>query len=301
MNGLGNQGVPSGAPAAVAHLGPAAQTPARPHRLVSRRGRPGDTVVRIGGVELGGPGFVVIAGPCSVESEDQLLATAWAVKRAGATMLRGGAYKPRTSPYGFQGLGRPGLELLARARQVTGLPVVTEVMDTEDISLVERYTDVIQVGARNAQNYSLLRKLGRVRKPVLLKRGLMTTVDEFLNCAEYLLAGGNDRVILCERGIRTFETATRNTLDLSAVCVLKERTHLPVIVDPSHAVGHRRFVVPLARAALAVGADGLMVEVHCAPDQALCDGDQSLTPEGFSGLMAELEALGPIRRQWRAG
>ncbi len=301
MNGLGNQGVPGGTAAVAAQAGPMPQLPARPHRLVSRRSRPGDTVVRVGGALFGGPGFVVIAGPCSVETEDQLLDTALAVKRAGATMLRGGAYKPRTSPYGFQGLGQPGLELLARARQVTGLPVVTEVMDTEDISLVERYTDVIQVGARNAQNYSLLRKLGRVNKPVLLKRGLMTTVDEFLNCAEYLLAGGNDRVILCERGIRTFETATRNTLDLSAVCVLKERTHLPVIVDPSHAVGHRRFVVPLARAALAVGADGLMVEVHCAPDQALCDGDQSLTPEDFSRLMSELEALGPIRRQWRAG
>jgi 3-deoxy-7-phosphoheptulonate synthase len=304
MNGLGNQSVTSGASAALAPMGPAGpatQVPARPHRLVSRRSRPGDTVVRVGEARFGGPGFVVIAGPCSVESEEQLLTTAWAVKRAGASVLRGGAFKPRTSPYGFQGLGGPGLELLARARQVTGLPVVTEVMDSEDISLVARHADIIQVGARNAQNYSLLRKLGQVNKPILLKRGLMTTVDEFLNCAEYLLAGGNDQVILCERGIRTFETATRNTLDLSAVCVLKERTHLPVIVDPSHAVGHRRFVVPLARAALAVGADGIMVEVHCAPDEALCDGDQSLTPQDFSQLMAELETLGQVRRQWRAG
>jgi 3-deoxy-7-phosphoheptulonate synthase len=282
-------------------MGPEPQAPKPSQPLVSRLSRANDTVVRVGQVEFGGPGFVVIAGPCSVESRDQVLATACAVKKAGAKMLRGGAYKPRTSPYGFQGLGGSGLELLAQARLVTGLPVVTEVMDTEDIALVERHADVIQVGARNAQNYSLLRKLGRIQKPVLLKRGLMTTVDEFLNCAEYILAGGNQRVILCERGIRTFETATRNTLDLSAVCVLKERTHLPVIVDPSHAVGHRRFVQPLARAALAVGADGLMVEVHCAPDQALCDGDQSLTPEGFAGLMAELEALGPMRRQWRAG
>ncbi len=259
--------------------------------LVSRETKPEDTVIKVGGATIGGPRFAVIAGPCSVESPEQMINTALDVLSAGAVILRGGAFKPRTSPYSFQGMGEEGLKLLARARDITGLPIVTEVMDSEDISLVEDYADILQVGARNVQNFSLLKKLGKTRKPVLIKRGLMTRVKEFLLSAEYIMAGGNEQVILCERGIRTFETATRNTLDLSAVCVLKERSHLPVVVDPSHAVGHRRFVRPLARAALAVGADGIMVEVHCAPQEALCDGDQSLTPGQFTELMNDLRPL----------
>jgi 3-deoxy-7-phosphoheptulonate synthase len=250
----------------------------------------------VGGATIGGEEFVVIAGPCSVESQEQMLSTACAVKDAGCVVLRGGAFKPRTSPYSFQGLGEEGLKLLALARQQTGLPVVTEVMDSADLPLLTAYADIIQVGARNVQNFSLLKKVGACGKPVLLKRGLMTTIEELLQSAEYILASGNPEVILCERGIRTFETATRNTLDLSAVCVLKERTHLPVIVDPSHAVGHRRFVAPLSRAALAVGADGIMVEVHCTPDTALCDGDQSLNPVDFAALMGELTTMGPTLR-----
>jgi 3-deoxy-7-phosphoheptulonate synthase len=264
--------------------------------LVSRQSHPQDTVIQVGGARIGGEEFVVIAGPCSVESQEQMLSTALAVKDAGCVVLRGGAFKPRTSPYSFQGMGEEGLKLLALARQQTGLPVVTEVMDSADLPLLEAYADIIQVGARNVQNFSLLKKVGACGKPVLLKRGLMTTIEEFLQSAEYILASGNPEVILCERGIRTFETATRNTLDLSAVCVLKERTHLPVIVDPSHAVGHRRFVAPLSRAALAVGADGIMVEVHCTPDTALCDGDQSLNPVDFAALMGELTTMGPTLR-----
>jgi 3-deoxy-7-phosphoheptulonate synthase len=271
--------------------GTAAQAGPLPQDLASRQWHRQDTVISLPGVQIGGGGFVVIAGPCSVESYQQLMATAQAVKRAGAGVLRGGAYKPRSSPYSFQGLGPEGLELLARARELTGLPVVTEVMDSAELELVEACADIIQVGARNVQNFSLLKKVGRCRKPVLLKRGLMTTVKELLLSAEYIMAEGNSQVILCERGIRTFETATRNTLDLSAVCVLKEMTHLPVIVDPSHAVGQRRWVGPLARAALAVGADGVMVEVHHRPEDALCDGEQSLRPEEFSRLMAELNLL----------
>jgi 3-deoxy-7-phosphoheptulonate synthase len=259
--------------------------------LVSRETKPEDTVIHVGSAAIGGPRFAVIAGPCSVESADQMLNTARDVRNAGAVILRGGAFKPRTSPYSFQGMGEEGLKLLAKARDLTGLPIVTEVMDSEDISLVEDYADILQVGARNVQNFSLLRKLGKTRKPILIKRGLMTRVKEFLLSAEYIMAGGNEQVILCERGIRTFETATRNTLDLSAVCVLKERSHLPVVVDPSHAVGHRRFVRPLARAALAVGADGIMVEVHCAPQEALCDGDQSLNPAQFTEMMDDLRPL----------
>lgn len=262
-----------------------------PGRLVNRDGRAENTRVRVGGLAFGGRQFVVIAGPCSVESEDQLLATAAAVKRAGASVLRGGAFKPRSSPYSFQGLGAEGLRLLDLARQATGLPVITELMDADDLPLVEKTADIIQVGARNVQNFSLLKKLGRTGKPVLLKRGFMTTVEELLNSAEYILAEGNHDVILCERGIRTFETATRNTLDLSAVPVLKERTHLPVIVDPSHAVGHSRFVPPMALAAMAAGADGIMVEVHVSPETALCDGDQSLTPEAFARLMDTLKEM----------
>ena len=263
--------------------------------LYSREARAQDTVVKAGPARIGGAGFAVIAGPCSVESKEQLVETAEKVSQAGAHVLRGGAYKPRTSPYSFQGMEEEGLKLLALAREATGLPVVTELMDADDLPLLEDYVDIIQIGARNVQNFSLLKKVGKINKPVLLKRGLMTKLDEFLLSAEYILAGGNDQVILCERGIRTFETATRNTLDLSAVCVLKERSHLPVIVDPSHATGHWRFVEPLARAVLAVGADGLMVEVHCHPEQALCDGSQSLTPEMFSHLMGELNAMPSFR------
>lgn len=262
-----------------------------PYRLASKLTRSAPTVVRVGNATVGGEKFAVIAGPCSVEDEHQLVATATVVRDAGATMLRGGAFKPRSSPYSFQGLEEIGLKLLRRAKEVTGLPIVTEVMDSEDIPLVASYADVLQVGTRNSQNFSLLKKLGKIRKPILLKRGLMTTLEEFLMSAEYILASGNSQVILCERGIRTFETATRNTLDLSAIPVLKERTHLPVIVDPSHAVGHSRYVTPMARAAMAVGADGIMVEVHYKPEEALCDGDQSLDPEMFQQLMTELRSM----------
>jgi 3-deoxy-7-phosphoheptulonate synthase len=266
--------------------------------LASREAKAEDTVVEVRGVKVGGPGFVVIAGPCSVETAEQLMTTARGVKLSGASILRGGAFKPRTSPYSFQGLGRQGLEMLAEARKLTGLPVITELMDTMDLDLVAEFSDIIQIGARNVQNFSLLRRVGQVRKPVLIKRGLMTTIDEFLMAAEYVLAGGNEQVMLCERGIRTFETATRNTLDISAVCVLKARSHLPVIVDPSHAVGNHDYVVPLARAAMAVGADGLMVEVHNNPAEALCDGDQSLTCEEFGQMMSELHDLETHWRHW---
>lgn len=262
-----------------------------PYRLASRLSHPESTVIDVRGVEIGGRRFVVIAGPCSVESEYQLLSTARRVSEAGASVLRGGAFKPRTSPYSFQGLEEEGLRLLAIARTATGMPIVTEVMDSGDIPLIESYADIIQVGTRNSQNFSLLRRLGNAGKPILLKRGLMTTIDEFLMSAEYLLASGNDQVILCERGIRTFEIATRNTLDLSAVPILKERSHLPVIVDPSHAVGAWRYVSPMAKAALAVGADGIMVEVHCDPANALCDGPQSLTPAVFGDLMRDLRSM----------
>ncbi len=265
-----------------------------PYRLASLECNPILTVIQVGKALIGGKGFAVIAGPCSVENEVQMVATAQAVKNAGATLLRGGAFKPRSSPYSFQGLAEEGLKLLDLARRKTGLPVVTEVMDSGDIPLVASYADVVQVGTRNSQNFSLLRKLGNICKPVLLKRGLMTTIEEFLMSAEYILAAGNPRVILCERGIRTFETATRNTLDLSAIPVLKEKTHLPVIVDPSHAVGHSRFVGPMAKAALAVGADGIMVEVHVTPETALCDGPQSLRPAEFDGLMKDLRSMGSL-------
>ena len=275
----------------VPHIVETISAPVSGKSLFSRDSRREDSVVRIGNVCIGAGNFAVIAGPCSVESFDQLVNTAYAVRDAGGVVLRGGAFKPRTSPYSFQGLGEEGLCLLARAREMTGLPVVTEVMDTADVDLVESYADAIQVGARNVQNFSLLKRVGKTRKPVVLKRGLMTTIDEFLNSAEYILASGNSQVILCERGIRTFETATRNTLDLSAVCVLKERSHLPVIVDPSHAVGLRRFVAPMARGAMAVGADGVMVEVHHSPENALCDGEQSLRPFEFHNLMKELTVM----------
>jgi len=269
----------------------------QPYKLASRETKDGDTVIKVGDVEIGGPKCIVMAGPCAVESEEQLMATATAVKEAGASMLRGGAFKPRTSPYSFQGLGEEGLKILARAREETGLPVVTEVMDASDVNLIESYADVLQVGARNVQNFALLKAVGLAKKPILLKRGMMTTLDELLMSAEYIMASGNDNVMLCERGIRTFETSMRNTLDISAVPVLKEKTHLPVIVDPSHAIGQWRFVLPLAKAAVAVGADGLMIEVHPDPRNALSDGPQSLKPEKFHKLMEEIESIANIVRK----
>ncbi|MHB8763368.1 MAG: 3-deoxy-7-phosphoheptulonate synthase [Deferrisomatales bacterium] len=263
----------------------------KPYQLVSREFQPDDTVVTVKGVAVGGPRVQVIAGPCSVESRESLFETAWAVKEAGATLLRGGAFKPRTSPYAFQGLGEAGLELLAEAGEATGLPVVTELLDPRDAALVARYADVVQIGARNMQNFRLLQEVGAGRKPVLLKRGLAATVLEWLMSAEYVAAQGNRQILLCERGIRTFETVTRSTLDLAAVPVLKGLTHLPVLVDPSHAAGRYDLVGPLARAAVAAGADGLLIEVHVHPGAALCDGDQSLTPGRFAAQMAEYAAV----------
>ena len=263
-----------------------------PYKNVNRKFHPDDTVVDIApGIKIGGGAFQVMAGPCSVEEEDQVLAIAKAVKAAGACILRGGAFKPRTSPYAFQGLGAQGLEILKAAKKETGMPIVSEIMDISKLPLFEDI-DIIQVGARNMQNYELLKELGKTRKSILLKRGLSSTIQELLMSAEYLMAGGNSQIILCERGIRTFETATRNTLDISAVPVLKELTHLPVIVDPSHGTGNARLVKPMAMAAVAAGADGLMIEVHNDPVHALCDGAQSLTLEAFGSLM---EAIAKIR------
>ncbi len=263
----------------------------QPYKLVSRELRPLDTVVDVRGVLVGGGNCVVIAGPCSVESEEQIMASARAVREAGASMLRGGAFKPRSSPYTFRGMGERGLELLAQARDETGLPVVTEVMTPNDVDLVARYADLLQIGARNMQNYQLLEEVGRTGKPVLLKRGLSATIEEWLLSAEYVLAQGNPNVILCERGIRTFETATRNTLDLNAVALAKRRTHLPVIVDPSHGTGKWYLVPPLALASIAAGADGIIIEVHPDPDRAKSDGGQSLNPENFAALMPRLAAV----------
>jgi len=262
-----------------------------PYALVSREHHPATSTVKVAGITIGGDDVVVIAGPCSVESEEQIVAAARGVAAAGARLLRGGAFKPRTSPYGFQGLGETALRLLAIARQETGLPVVSEVVATEDVELVARYADMLQVGARNMQNFRLLAACGRQPRPVLLKRAHMATLDELLLAAEYVVANGNPRVVLCERGIRTFETATRNTLDVSAVPVLRERSHLPVIVDPSHAAGRREWVAPLARAAVAAGADGLLVEVHPDPAHALSDGRQSLTIEAFAEAMRGLRRV----------
>ncbi|MDW8316424.1 MAG: 3-deoxy-7-phosphoheptulonate synthase [Anaerolineae bacterium] len=263
----------------------------QPFKLASRLSRPEDTVITLNGVSIGGRKLVVIAGPCAVESRSQLLETAHAVKEAGAAMLRGGAYKPRTSPYTFQGLGLKGLELLAEAREATGLPVVTEVMTPEAVPLVSQYADVLQIGARNMQNYGLLQAVGKAHRPVLLKRGMMSTIQELLMSAEYILAGGNYRVMLCERGIRTFETMTRNTFDLNAVPLLKQLSHLPVIADPSHATGRWELVPPMAKASIAAGADGLIVEVHPHPEMAVSDGPQSLKPEKFAQMMRELKPL----------
>ena len=262
---------------------------AQPYKLVSRQVRPEGSVVDVAGVRIGnGEPVVVIAGPCSVESREQLLATARAVKSAGARLLRGGAYKPRTSPYDFQGLGEEALELLAEARRETGLPVVTEVMSTEDVDTICEHADMLQVGARNMQNFALLRRLATVDKPVLLKRGPSATVKEWLLAAEYLLTGGNPNVVLCERGIKTFETETRNTIDLAAVALAKELSHLPVIADPSHGTGRRSLIAPLSKAAIAVGADGLIIEVHPNPERALSDGPQSLDCREFQAMMREL-------------
>ncbi len=263
----------------------------KPYKLVSREMQPESTRIECRGFTVGGGSFTLMAGPCSVESSDQTLTVARAVKASGAHFLRGGAFKPRTSPYAFQGLKEEGLKILAAAREETGLPIITEVKDTATLDLVARYADVLQIGARNMQNYSLLEAVGESRIPVMLKRGMSATLEELLMAAEYVASRGNTQIILCERGIRTFETATRNTLDLAAVCVLQRESHLPVIVDPSHATGVRELVAPMARAALAAGADGVMVEVHAAPSEALSDGPQALTPADFAELAAELTAL----------
>ena len=264
---------------------------ARPFKRASRDFHPQDTVVPINGVQIGGEQVIVMAGPCAVEGEEQLMESARLVKEAGAHVLRGGAFKPRTSPYSFQGMGEKGLKLLAQARRETGLPIVTEVMEPQTVPLVTTYANILQIGARNMQNYALLHAVGEAQRPVLLKRGMMSTIEELLMAAEYILSHGNNRVILCERGIRTFETYTRNTLDISAVPMLKQLTHLPVIVDPSHGTGKWELVEPMARAAVAAGADGLMIEVHPHPEEALSDGAQSLKPERFAALM---ESLRPV-------
>ena len=261
---------------------------AQPFKLVSRQVRPERTVVKIGNVAIGGPGVVVIAGPCSVESREQLLSTAHAVKKAGATMLRGGAYKPRTSPYDFQGLGLEALKILREAREESWLPVVTEVMSNEDVDIICEHVDMLQVGARNMQNFALLRRLATVKKPVMLKRGPSATVKEWLLAAEYLLSGGNSEVVLCERGIKTFETEMRNTFDLAAVALARDLSHLPVIADPSHGTGKQSLIAAVSRAAVAVGADGLIIEVHPCPERALSDGAQSLDFAGFEKVMRGL-------------
>lgn len=264
------------------------------YKLVSREGAHADSVVRLrSGLEIGGGAVHVMAGPCTVEGRDMLIETAKHVRACGATVLRGGAYKPSTSPYSFQGMGKDGLQILAEARSITGLPIITEIMDPRDVDLVESFADILQVGARNMQNFNLLKEVAKARKPVMLKRGLSATIEEWLLAAEYIYAGGNHAVILCERGIRTFEPATRNTLDLNAVPLLKELTHLPIIVDPSHGTGKWNLVTPMARAAIAAGADGLMIEVHPKPSEALKDGFESLTFENFTTMM---DAVRPVAR-----
>jgi len=264
-----------------------------PYKLASRAFRPQGTVIILDDVRIGGDEVIVMAGPCSAENEEQVHASAAAVRRAGAKVLRGGAFKPRSSPYSFQGLGEDGLRMLRDAARAQNMKLVSEVMDTSQIDVVERYADILQVGARNMQNFSLLRELGKTRKPVLLKRGISATIEEWLLSAEYLLGGGNMDVILCERGIRTFETYTRNTLDISAIPIVKKLSHLPIFVDPSHGTGRRDKVAPMARAAVAAGADGLIIEVHVDPDRALSDGAQSLFPSQFDRLMAELRIIAP--------
>jgi len=261
------------------------------YKLVSRDFHPVDTIIDVGGVKIGGDKLVVMAGPCSVESYEQLRTAAEAVKNSGAEILRGGAYKPRTSPYDFQGLGEEGLKLLRQVADEFGMKVVTEIVDRDDLELVENYADILQVGARNMQNFQMLKALGKSKKPVMLKRGLSATISEWLNAAEYIMIGGNENVIFCERGIRTYETYTRNTLDLSAVAAIKELSHLPIIVDPSHGTGRRSMIAPMSKAAIACGADGLMNEVHPHPEVALSDGNQSLTPEDFQNLMSNLTEI----------
>ena len=264
-----------------------------PYKNANRKFHPADTVIEVGGVKIGGGNFAIAAGPCSVESEEQICLVAELVKKSGASLLRGGAFKPRTSPYAFQGMREEGIRLLLEAKEKTGLPIVTEIMDLSHLPLFEN-VDVIQVGARNMQNFELLKALGHTDKPILLKRGLSSTIQELLMSAEYIMAGGNERVMLCERGIRTFETATRNTLDLSCIPVLKSLTHLPVIIDPSHATGVAKLVPPMAMAAVAAGADGLIIEVHNDPPHAACDGQQSLTPQAFDELARSVEKLRPF-------
>ena len=267
-----------------------------PYKNANRKFHPDDSVIDVNGVKIGGGMFQVIAGPCSIESEEQICGIAKSVKESGATLLRGGAFKPRSSPYSFQGLREHGIDLLLEAKKETGLPIVTEIMDLSQLDLFDD-VDVIQVGARNMQNFELLKELGHVRKPILLKRGLSCTFEELLMSAEYIMVGGNEQVILCERGIRTFETYTRNTLDISAVPVLKSLSHLPVIVDPSHGTGISRLVAPMSLAAAAAGADGLIIEVHNDPEHALCDGPQSLTPGAFEDLMKKLDLIVPMISQ----
>lgn len=266
----------------------------KPYKLVSREFKKEDTIVKIGDVTIGGKDIVVMAGPCSVEKEDLLLSIASNVKKAGAKVLRGGAFKPRTSPYSFQGLGERGLKYLAKAKKATGLLVVTEAMNIQQVELVSRYADIIQIGARNVQNFELLKEAGKSKKPILLKRGIATTIEEWLMSAEYIVSNGNSNVILCERGIRTFERATRFTLDLNAIPAIKAWSHLPVIVDPSHGTGVRDFVGLMSKAAIACGADGLIIEVHSDPEHALSDGKQSLLPENFASLMQELKKLARV-------
>jgi len=263
----------------------------KPYKFVSRDFKKENTVIKIDGVEIGGKKIVVMAGPCTVESEDQIIAIAKEVKKSGATILRGGAFKPRTSPKDFQGLGEEGLKFLLKAKEETELPIVTEVMDTRDVALVSEYADILQVGTRNMQNYALLKELGKADKPVLLKRGMWSTLKEFLSAAEYILAGGNENVMLCERGIRTFSDFTRNTLDLSIVPVLKAESHLPVIVDPSHGTGRRDIVKPMALAAIACGADGLTIEAHTNPQKAISDADQTISTSDLHGLMGEVKYI----------
>ena len=272
-----------------------------PYKFVSREFRPSKTEITVRGATFGANEFVVMAGPCSVESERQILESAEIVARAGAKLLRGGAFKPRTSPYDFQGLELEGLKLLGQARRATGLGIITEVMSDRDVELVAEYADILQIGARNMQNFALLKTLGKCGRPVLLKRGMSSTIKELLMSAEYLVAHGNPQVILCERGIRTFETATRNTCDIAAIAVLNELTHLPVILDPSHATGKRSLVPALSRAAVAIGADGLLVEVHPAPDKAMSDGAQSLDPRGFEQMMRDLAPYIELWKHSRAG
>ncbi len=266
----------------------------RPYKMASREFHPTDTVIDVRGVKIGGGQLTIMAGPCSVESEEQTLTTARAVRAAGANILRGGAFKPRTSPYAFRGLGEEGLKILSAARDETGLPIITEVMSERDVELVGRYADILQIGSRNMQNFMLLDEVGDAKKPVMLKRGLWATIEEWLLAAEYILAKGNPDVMLCERGIRTFETFTRNTMDISAIPVLKRLSHLPVIGDPSHGTGKWYLVAPLAMASVASGADGVMVEVHPNPDHALSDGAQSLTPANFQKLMEQMSGIAPV-------